>query len=195
MMNAPDCPDHGRLALDLALGRLDDDAALEADEVRSSCPVCGGWWGAQFDGDTVAAVDHAVEAGLSDLELPARRPSGGWLAAAAVAVMAVGVATLWFSRPAAPVRPAPSSQVASIRSLDFEVPDELPEIVTTGVATSVTAVGENPTVVTDDREVVVASAPQATVSDDSTVPATAELEPLFTGGFETGDLGEWVPST
>ncbi len=94
-MRTPDCPDHGRLLLDLAQGRLDDRASAEAESVRSSCPVCAGWWRKEFEGELAASLDAAVEKAIGEFR-PARRRVSAWMPAAAAAALAVGTAALWY---------------------------------------------------------------------------------------------------
>jgi hypothetical protein len=95
MMKAPACPEHERLVLDLAQGRLDDAAAAEADAVRTGCPVCSAWWREELEGDLAATLDTAVEQAF-DQFTPARRRIPAWMPAAAAAVVAVGAGVLWY---------------------------------------------------------------------------------------------------
>ncbi len=94
-MRPPTCPDHGRLALDLALGRLDDPGAQLAEDAVERCPACGAWWQESFGGGRTATLDAAVAAGFTAAELPRRRSGALWVAAAAAAVV-VTVASLSF---------------------------------------------------------------------------------------------------
>jgi hypothetical protein len=94
-MNPPDCPDHGRLVLELAFGRLDDVHAAEAESVRSSCPVCSAWWNDVFSGGEAATIDAAVSTAFESFE-PARPRSPVWLAAAAAAIT-IGGAVVWYT--------------------------------------------------------------------------------------------------
>jgi hypothetical protein len=96
MMRIPNCPDHGRLVLNLAQGRLDDRDAAEAEAVRTSCPACAEWWSEQFDGEPAASIDAAVERAFSDVR-PSRRRLPAWLPAAAAAVLVAGAAALWYA--------------------------------------------------------------------------------------------------
>jgi hypothetical protein len=202
MMHAPSCPDHGRLVLDLALGRLDDETALEAELAAGSCPHCRSWWGDLFGGGELAVVDDAVAAALADLRLPGRRRGRGWMALAAVVVMALGVTTLWLARRSAvePAVPDAPVRMAVITSFDFEAP----------VSARATAPFElAPAPAGDARAaepVFVPAGPRSAVADPDPVAGAArpepaaetqvvETEPLFAAGFESGDLGGWVPST
>ncbi|MEE4272830.1 MAG: hypothetical protein V2I67_14245 [Thermoanaerobaculales bacterium] len=187
-MIAPNCPDHGRLALDLAQGRLDDDAALHADEILAACPVCREWWRTQFEGEASATVDEAVAAVFGDLRLPARRRSHGWMAVAAAAVMAIGAATLWLASSPDAAAPAPV-EVAAIQSIDFEQPEL--QLLAIASSDDLDLQRETPRplfvpgpVGTDEPRVAEAT------------QAAADEPPLFTGGFESGSLAGWgVPST
>jgi len=80
-MIAPNCPDHGSLVLDLALGRLEDERAGEAERVRDSCPSCNAWWRDRLSGGAVAEVDQAVAKAFEAFRPSGRRRSRLWLAA------------------------------------------------------------------------------------------------------------------
>jgi hypothetical protein len=109
MMRLPDCPDHGRLVLDLAQGRLDDRAAVEAEAVRSSCQRCSQWWTEQLEGTLAVSIDAAVDRALREFR-PARRRLPAWLPAAAAAALVAGAAVLWYGgdgvTPDAPIQEA-----------------------------------------------------------------------------------------
>lgn len=94
-MHAPDCPDHGRLVLDLALGRLDDRTAIEAEAVRRECPSCAAWWRSELEAASVT-VDQAVGAVFAAFEPPARSRAARWLPVAAAAALAVGAGVFWY---------------------------------------------------------------------------------------------------
>ena len=111
-MHSPNCPDHGRLVLDLAMGRLEDAAALEAESASTSCPVCRGWWLERFEGGPAGVVDEAVAATFSNLQLPARRRGYGWMAAAAAVVMTFGVGTIWMLQGTTPTEETPTLRAA-----------------------------------------------------------------------------------
>jgi hypothetical protein len=96
MMRAPTCPDHGRLVLDLALGRLDDRSAAEAEAVRLSCPICAGWWRSEIEAATAVAVDQAVGSVFAAFQPPARSRVTRWLPVAAAAALAAGAGVLWY---------------------------------------------------------------------------------------------------
>jgi hypothetical protein len=122
-MNPPDCPDHGRLVLDLARGRLDDRRAEEAETVRRDCAACARWWDSTFDDETVTGLDSAVAETFGGF-VPPRRRQIGWLAAAAAVVLAVGLS--WIAQvrndletPLSVVTPAPTIGPA-LSTLDFE---------------------------------------------------------------------------
>jgi hypothetical protein len=194
MMIAPNCPDHGRMALDLVLGRLDDEAAAVAEDVREICPVCQGWWQAQFGTEAAAAVDDAIAGDFDDLRLPARRRNRGWMAAAAVVVMTLGAGTLWLVRDPGPAEPVAIDLAAVIQTLDFEAPESAPVDVRIETLDVREGASGEPVFVPariEERvaDAVVAEAPSAEV------PAPIDPVPLFAGGFETGDLSGWVPST
>jgi hypothetical protein len=200
MMNSPNCPEHSRLVLDLALGRLDDDAAAQAEAISESCPVCRAWWQAQFTGEEMAIVDEAVASVFDGLDLPERRRGHGWMALAAAMVMALGATALWLAQsPMSPgadqASPVVVERMAAIQSMDFESPAAVVAQTepTSGPAAVVAieepgfAPVEGEVLVTD--EIVVAKA----TPDDA--PLAADSEPLFAGRFESGDLSDWVPST
>jgi hypothetical protein len=199
MMISPNCPEHGRLVRDLALGRLENDAALDAEVVRSTCGVCRRWWQEQFEGSTAEVVDDAVAAAFTELQLPSRRRSHGWWAIAAVAVMTAGVATLWLGRAPTPADRATVDRVALIASLDFEVPGEVVEAASVSVAIPEIGDHESTTVVAAlpvERPIVVdVSVAESAAPDAPVVRTETESTPIFVGSFESGDLGAWVPST
>jgi hypothetical protein len=101
-MKAFDCPDHGHLVPDLALGRLDDQGAEKAESARKNCAVCSSWWDETFSNSAVAAIDAEVWDVFRAFE-PPRRRRRGWLAAAAAAVLVIGAGSaslLWRDAPA-----------------------------------------------------------------------------------------------
>ena len=87
-MRAPDCPTHGRLVLDLALGRLDDGPAAEAERVLRDCPACAAWWHATFEGADAERLDEVLTATFAAFE-PSSRRVARWLPVAAAAALAV----------------------------------------------------------------------------------------------------------
>jgi hypothetical protein len=190
MMIPPNCPDHQRLVLDLALGRLDDEAAIAAESIGESCPVCRAWWQEQFDGGAAEVVDDAVAAGFTDLKLPRRRSNRGWMAAAAAVVMALGVGTIWVSQKHAPMDETMALRTASIQKLDFESFNEADEF----------AMIEVPD---PDPAPVARTLAQRSIVEETTVDVASPVEvasadsskTLFVGSFESGDLGAWVPKT
>jgi len=94
-MNPPDCKDHGTMMLELALGRLDDRPAADAETLLTSCPVCGEWWNHNLVGESASAVDAAVATAFASFETPRSRRAPVWLAAAAAIVVMVGATTVW----------------------------------------------------------------------------------------------------
>jgi hypothetical protein len=94
LMIAPNCPDHGSLVLDLALGRLEDERTDEAERVGDSCPSCNAWWLDRLSGGAVAEVDQAVAKAFEAFRPSGRRRSRLWLAAAAV-VLVLAAGLLW----------------------------------------------------------------------------------------------------
>jgi hypothetical protein len=102
MMRAPACPDHGRLVLDLALGRLDDRSAVAAEAIRLSCPECAGWWRSELEGAAASAVDQAVGSAFAAFQPPASSRVARWLPVAAAATLAAGAGLLWYHHGAVP---------------------------------------------------------------------------------------------
>jgi hypothetical protein len=98
MMRVPACPHHGRLVLDLALGRLDDQSAFEAEAVRLACPECGGWWRSELEGSAAPAVERAVDSAFAAFDPPASRRVARWLAVAAAVALAAGAGLLWYQQ-------------------------------------------------------------------------------------------------
>jgi len=195
-MNSPNCPAHGRLVLDLALGRLDDETAVVADEALASCPVCREWWQEKFETEDAAVVDKAVALVFSDLQLPVRRRNHGWMAVAAAAVMTIGVGTLWMARDPLPVAPVVAESTVAMQTMDFEVPELVPMMTATSADLQAEKIAPAPvyvpaTVQVERRhEMMVAEAtPPREVTSD-------RQDALFVGGFESGSTMGWgVPST
>jgi hypothetical protein len=116
-MTAFDCPEHGTLVLDLARGRLDDVRAEEAERAQRDCAECSRWWDETFSEPALAKLDSEVASVFREF-VPPRRRRHGWLAAAAVAVLAVGIGAtslLWRDAPA----PEPPSE-DQVSAWDFE---------------------------------------------------------------------------
>lgn len=194
------CPEHERLVLDLALGRLDDGDAARAEGVKDSCPVCREWWRSEFEGEAIDLVDAAVASVFDDVDLPRRRRGRGWMALAAAVVMSLGATALWMVQ--RPVAPAPDAtepviveRIAAIQRMDFEDPSTVvahaieSEPETRGSASVEPTVDRSSEVAPVADEIVVAEAAPAAQ------PRISEPEPLFSGTFESGDLSGWVPST
>jgi anti-sigma-K factor RskA len=161
-MKAPTCPHHGNLVLDLARGLLSDADAAVADLERESCPHCAAWWNTTFTADATAEVEAAVAQAFTDFSPVAGRRRG-WLAAAAAAVLAVGVGTtmmLWRGGETSPVVAvqAPAAE-AVLTTWDFESGELAP---------------------------VSEAAAVPTPSDRGEVG-----EALFVNDLESGDLGSW----
>lgn len=162
-MKVPTCPEHGSLMLELARGRLDDDVALEADLVRESCPVCAEWWNTAFSDRATAEIDAAVAQTFAEFTpAPGRRRV--WLAAAAAAVLAVGVGTttmLWRGGESVPVMAEQDfAAEAVLSSFDFE----------DGAASP-----------------LIEPAAEPTPGDRSEAG-----EAVFVNDLESGDLGSWT---
>ena len=94
-MRAPHCPNHGRLVLDLALGRLEDGPAADAEHVRASCPVCSAWWRTELEGPATTALDTVLRSSIAAFQPPARRRVARWLPVAAAASLAAAAGLLW----------------------------------------------------------------------------------------------------
>jgi len=89
-MTLPICPEHGNRVLELARGRLDDRDAMRAEQARAACDHCSLWWRRTFGDGSLSVLDAAVEEVFSGWVPPARRRRA-WLAAAAAAVLAIGL--------------------------------------------------------------------------------------------------------
>ncbi len=194
-MYAPDCPDHGRLVLDLALGRLDDAGAAEAESVRDRCLVCHAWWRAELDGEVAAVVDGAVADALGRVELPRPSRRTGWMAAAATVVMTLGVASLWLAQRPADTDATVPERTAAISTLGFEDPIEVASLMQSEVASEPDrATDESPSPTRHQPTRLVA----ATAADPPAAAAGDEAsagEVLSADSFETGDLSGWDPRT
>lgn len=194
-MNSPNCPEHGRLVLDLALGRLDDDSAVLAEETLTSCPVCRDWWRTQFEGEDAALIDEAVASVFDEFQPPVRRRSHGWIAVAAAAVMTIGVGALWMARDPLQVEPVVAERTAAIQVMNFEAPELVPMV----IATSADLQEENAA----PAPVFVPAAVQVESDDEMMVAEATPPEEvignrqgaLFVGGFESGSTTGWgVPT-
>ena len=172
------------------MGRLDDDTAAAAEVVSETCPVCRAWWQEQFESEDAAAVDGAVASVFENLDLPERRRGHGWLALAAAMIMALGATTMWLVQsPGTAGSGSPNSEsverVAVIQSMDFESMH------------AVVAQPEASNVATVDFEQAggdsVESAGTITIPEGGAVVVNSGT--LFDGRFESGSLGDWVPST
>lgn len=114
---------------DLALGRLDDRAAATAEEALATCPTCSRWWEVTFEGEAAGEVDAVVASAIATFQAPAatRRWRTGFLAAAAMLLIGLGISTVTRYTPA-PVPNATDEIVASVETttgtlvaaLDFE---------------------------------------------------------------------------
>lgn len=194
-MNSPNCPEHDRLVLDLALGRLDDDNAVLAEEALASCPVCRDWWRTQFEGEDSTLVDEAVASVFDDLQLPVRRRRHGWMAVAAAAVMTIGVGALWMAHNPLPVEPVVAERTAAIQVMDFEVPELVPMATPTSADVQEENTAPAPVFVpatvqieSDDEMMVAEATPPEEAPDN-------RQDALFSGGFESGSATGWgVPS-
>jgi hypothetical protein len=193
MMNSPNCPEHGRLVLDLAQGRLDDAAAERAELVSESCPVCAAWWREQFEGSDAAVIDRAVAGVIDDLRLPTRRRRRGWMAAAAAIVMSLGVGTIWVSQRGATIDEVPPPKTASIQALDFESQRAVGVAEVVDVLNFEGLVG-NPAVDLQGVRLKIEDH-ELRVVDGADQESREAGEELFSGGFDSGDLGSWVPTT
>ena len=126
----PRCPEHGRLALDLARGRLSLDRAAGAEQTRRDCSVCHAWWQDHLV-DGREAVESEVGEAFASFEAPrsVRARSGParpgrvryWLAAAAAFfALIVGLSVL--ERQTDLLAPEAGSRAArdEILAIDFE---------------------------------------------------------------------------
>ncbi len=163
-MKVPTCPEHGNLVLDLARGRLNDADAMDADLVRESCPNCAGWWNTTFSDRATTDVDTAVAQAFADFTPVAGRRRHGWLAAAAAAVLVVGIGTttmLWRGGEVTPlVAEQGAAAEAVLSTFDFEDGAFAP---------------------TTEAAVVDASGDRLETS-----------ESVFVSDLENGDLGSWT---
>ncbi|MBD3872909.1 MAG: hypothetical protein IFK91_08345 [Acidobacteria bacterium] len=163
-MTVSNCPEHGNLVQELACGRLDDRRAMEAEAVRGDCAVCAQWWSDTFGEESVAELDAAVAEVFQSYVAPKRRRFG-WLAAAAAAVLAVGLGTttlLWHDAEIAPSGPASVSTAgAALSTWDFE---------SGGLDTVETMAADTP------------------IPGDQAGGETA----VFESGLESGDLSSWT---
>ena len=162
-MTVPNCPEHGNLVLELARGLLDDQEAVRAEQARIDCDHCSQWWGRSFGDDSLSVLDTAVDEVFSSWVPPARQRRV-WLAAAAAAVLAIGLGTTtltWRDGEVAPASARSASTTADVLSvMDFE----------SGTAEELIAV--------DD------------VSPDG-LGDTAGEAAVFVSGLESGDLSGW----
>jgi len=162
-MMVPICPEHENRVLELARGRLDDWDATRAEQALAGCDDCSLWWSRTFGVDSLSVLDAAVDEVFSSWAPPARR-RGAWLAAAAAAVLAIGLGTttlVWRDgevSPAGARTEANSGDVVSV--MDFE----------NGAAEEAITVAD------------VAADKQGETDGEAAV---------FTSGLESGDLSGW----
>jgi hypothetical protein len=195
MMIPPNCPDHGRLVLDLALGRLDDVEAAKAEAARASCPVCEAWWRENLEGEIAESIDRSLTVVFADLELPRRRRGHSWMAAAAAVVMTLGAGTLWLTQNMPTVDPVELDRTASIQAMNFEDPEVVYELTDVEIPDPETP--DSGAVAAETIEIRGVAGEAVVIAEAATLEVAVEAEPeqLFSGGFESGDLGAWVPST
>jgi len=162
-MKVPTCPEHESLVMDLARGRLNDADAMHAESVRESCPICAEWWNTTFSDRATAEIDDAVAQTFAEFT-PASGRRRVWLAAAAAAVLAVGVGTttmLWRGGESVPVMAEQDfAAEAVLSSFDFEDGAVSPSI---------------------------EPAAEPTPGDRSEAG-----EAVFVNDLESGDLGSWT---
>jgi anti-sigma factor RsiW len=162
MMRAVSCPHHGDEALEHLRGRLDDDAALAAEEHLATCSHCASWYADACSDEAFAAVDRVVGRALREVGLP-RQQQRRWLAVAAALTLVVAGYGWWqHSHTSAP---QPLQDHATIASFDFE----------SGAAGL------------DRTEVLVADPPDTAAAR----PSDAGSDTLFTSDLEDGGLGSW----
>ena len=156
------CTEHGDLMQRLARGRLDDAAALAAEDLRHGCEQCSAWWDETFDSASLETVDSAVADAFGSFRAPSRQRYG-WMAAAAALVMAVGIASMSLvgggpdpAMMTSMPTPAPDS---SLVSFDFE----------NGSLEGT-----------------------ALVSNADEAPSDEAQTALFKGDLESGDLSGWT---
>jgi len=169
-MRLPECPDHGRLALDLAQGRLEDHAALEAESVTSSCPTCSGWWRQHLDGELAASLDAAVETAIAEFR-PARRRVRTWMPVAAAAVLAVGAGALWYGG-SGRTYDQPNRGALIQESFDSDVNGD-GTVDTSDLGFTVHIIGQ----------------------PSAAAPAAGSGEVIFADSLDSGDLAGWTSKT
>lgn len=162
-MHGLNCPHHGEEALEYIRGRLDNAAALQAEEHLETCQHCSTWYEATFSGDAFEAVDQAIQTSLHSTVLPRRARHHRWVAAAAAVTLVVAGYGWW--QHSGNMVPEPTDQQATIASFDFE---------------SGMAAAEQDVVLIEDAQEIVADRPAD--KDDGV---------LFSADLEDGDLGSW----
>jgi hypothetical protein len=171
-VKAPNCPEHGRLVLDLARGRLDDVRASDAERVLDTCPVCSAWWSTHLEGHVADAVDQAVDRSFAAFSPPQRRRVSGWMPAAAAVLLLVGAGLLWSPGDRAPApadHPTGSFDVAR-ESFDGDIDGD--GIV--GVSDLGLRMGSEPTPKKQPR---------------------SDKQSIFDDGVDSGDLANWSSRT
>ena len=179
-MYAPQCPEHRSLVFDFALGRLDDQDAMRAEQALGSCEICSAWWSENFDCDEIKVVDDAVAATFTKIELAPRRKTHrhAW-AVAAAATLVIGVSALWQSAPGPQEQQAAVVAEDSIAVMDFEFGQAVLDV-------EKTAVGESLARMDFEPAIVVAG---SSMQGDSSGPSLAAFD------FESGSLAGMTPNT
>lgn len=164
----PDCPDHGQVMLDLALGNLQGCEAERAESLLDECPICRQWWVSALEGDSASDLARVVEQVFASFQAVERRKRVGWMPLAAAALIALAVALVLQTRPpSAPDDPGTHSDQAVLFVESFE-------------PATVGSTEDNPALVSLQFET---TSPAPVPEDDSAVIAGENLE--------TGDLAGW----
>lgn len=163
----PQCPEHGRLVLDLLRGRLEDELAAAAEVARRDCAACHAWWERCFGSEDFAAVDAAAAEVFSRFGATRHRRPVRWIAAAAVFLgLTLGVLALFFQGGSAP---RTESQEAA-------------ELIFAEAAEVIFAAGFESGVTPESLQIAIEPA-------DAGQPGATEA--IFAADFEAGDLGPW----
>lgn len=156
----PICPDHDRLMLDLALGKLEDRYADEAEATRHSCPTCRQWWESTLQGESAAELEAVVDQVFAEFQPPRTKDLLEWLPVVMAAVLALAVGLVLQSDAPGTHDEGISAPVSTVLAeeffeIDTETEGSMDRVVNSfGVGEEESGVNANLTVEDDSLEII-----------------------------------------